>query len=161
MKHPGGILGGGVRARPRSRSSSWPCRFYDLVHTLVSHDVPTSFLLCSPEFPPGVSRIPYLALKSLLQAHGVSHDEASDAFARVVRPDLIHTFGNGASLFFPPPRRASKPRVAASLPIAESALSRWAAFGRGQQKRRLGFSHATPPGGLFQLSPGCVSLRGN
>ena len=89
LKHPGGILGGGRPGAAKKQEQQLARRFYDLVHTLVSHDVPTSFLRF-PEFARG-EQDPYLALEPLLQAHGVSHDEASDAFSRVVRPDLIHT----------------------------------------------------------------------
>ena len=89
LKHPGGILGGGRPGAAKKQEQQLARRFYDLVHTLVTHDVPT-FFLRFPEFARG-EQDPYVALEPLLHAHGVTHDEASDAFARVVRPDLIHT----------------------------------------------------------------------
>jgi len=88
-KHPGGIVGGGRPGAAKKQEQQLARRFYDLVHTLVTHDVPTYFLRF-PEFARG-DQDPYLALEPLLQAHRVTHDEASSAFARVVRPDLIHT----------------------------------------------------------------------
>jgi hypothetical protein len=88
-KHPGGILGGARPGAGQKQERQLARRFYELVHTLVTHDVPTYFLRF-PEFARG-QQDPSLALAPLLQAHGVGREEAREAFARVVRPDLIHT----------------------------------------------------------------------
>jgi hypothetical protein len=89
LKHPGGILGGARPGASKKQEQQLARRFYDLVHTLVSHDVPTYFLRF-PEFARG-QQDPYVALAPLLESHGVSHEEATAALARVVRPELIHT----------------------------------------------------------------------
>lgn len=88
VKHPGGILGGARPQAAKKQEQQLARRFYDLVYTLVCHDVPTYFLRF-PDFA-RAQQDPYLALEPLLLRHGVTHHEATEAFARVVRPELIH-----------------------------------------------------------------------
>lgn len=91
-KHPGGILGagrdGGRTARKQEQQLAR--RFYALIHTLVSHEVPVYFLRF-PEFARGQQDLDG-ALEPLLRGHGVGREEARQALARVVRPELIHDF---------------------------------------------------------------------
>jgi hypothetical protein len=89
-KHPGGILGGhqSGAAAAKQQERQLARRFYELIHTLVTHDVPI-FFLRFPEFARG-QQDPYLALLALLERHGVTHDEARLAMQEVARPELIH-----------------------------------------------------------------------
>jgi hypothetical protein len=91
-KHPGGLLGAGRDAARAGRKQEQQLarRFYELIHTLVSHEVPVYFL-CFPEFARGQQDLDSV-LEPLLRSHGVGHDEARQALARVVRPELIHDF---------------------------------------------------------------------
>ena len=91
-KHPGGLLGAGrdaARAR-RKQEQQLARRFFELIHTLVSHQVPVYFLRF-PEFARGQQDLDS-ALEPLLRGHGVGREEAMQALARVVRPGLIHDF---------------------------------------------------------------------
>jgi hypothetical protein len=92
LKHPGGILGAGRAGRSAARKQEQQLarRFYELIATLVAHDVPTYFLRF-PEFARGRQDL-YDALGPLLAAHGVTRDEAATALGRVLRPELIHDF---------------------------------------------------------------------
>ncbi len=94
-KHPGGILGagrGGDEAR-RKQERQLARRFYELVHTLVTWDVPIYFLRF-PDFAHGEQDV-YAALEPLLVRHRVTREDAEAAMARVVRPELIHDFESG------------------------------------------------------------------
>jgi hypothetical protein len=92
-KHPGGILGagrvGGAGAA-KKQEHQLARRFYELVATLVAHDVPIYFLRF-PDFARGQQDL-FTALRPLLESHGVTRAEAEAALARVVRPELIHDF---------------------------------------------------------------------
>jgi hypothetical protein len=65
-------------------------QFYQLVHALVRHEVPIYFLRF-PDFASGEQDL-HAALRSLLEAHGVSQAESSAALGRVVDPSLIRSF---------------------------------------------------------------------
>lgn len=89
-KHPGGLLGGKSRDAAKNQERQLARRFYELVHTLVSYDVPMIFLRF-PDFAQGRQDL-VCELEPLLIQHGVSTQEASAALSHVVRPDLIHDF---------------------------------------------------------------------
>jgi hypothetical protein len=94
-RHPGGVVGAGragTRAAAKRQERLLARRFYELVQTLVSYDVPIYFLRF-PEFARG-QQDPFLALKPLLESHGVTHDEAQQAMVKVLRPELIHDFSS-------------------------------------------------------------------
>ena len=91
-KHPGGVLGAGRsgRAAGKKQEQQLARRFYELVDTLVAHDVPI-FFLRFPEFARGGQDL-FAALRPLLESHGVTREESQAAMARVLRPELIHDF---------------------------------------------------------------------
>lgn len=92
LKHPGGAIGAGRggRAALAKQEQKLARQFYDLVHTLVRHDVPIYFLRF-PDFARGDQDL-FVALRPLLEAHGVRAEEAASALDAVRRPELIHDF---------------------------------------------------------------------
>jgi hypothetical protein len=97
-KHPGGILGAGqagVVVAKGKQEQRLARTFFDLVYTLVAHDVPIYFLRF-PDFALGRQDL-YTALRPLLEPHGVTHDESNQALLMVVRPDLIHNYETTSS----------------------------------------------------------------
>lgn len=84
-KTPGGLTGTDDPAR---QAEVLARQFHELVETLVHHDIPHRFL----HFP-RFARQPDYAYAQLQPALGaISREEFRAAFARVVRPELIHAF---------------------------------------------------------------------
>ena len=77
--------------RPGDQETVLAHKFYNAVFSLVSHDVPITFL----QFPKLAKDFDhfYQALGDLLLEHGVHKREAKDAFDAVTKPDRIHQFG--------------------------------------------------------------------
>ena len=86
---PGALIFG-AGSNPKSQERRLAVGFYQLVHTLVLHDIPIYFLRF-PDFARGEQDV-YAALEPLLAAHGVTAAESAAALADVARPELIHTF---------------------------------------------------------------------
>lgn len=86
--HPGGLVR--PKRAGKRQEEHLAVAFHQLVHTMLSHDVPLHFLRF-PEFARGEQDL-FLALGPLLAEHGVTREEHDAAFARVVRPDLISDF---------------------------------------------------------------------
>jgi hypothetical protein len=92
LKHPGGAIGVGQagRAALAKQEQRLARQFYELVHTLVEHEVPFYFLRF-PDFAQGRQDL-YAALRPLLVEHGVTEAECRAALEQVLRPELIHDF---------------------------------------------------------------------
>jgi len=92
FKTPGGAVGAGRggRAALAKQEQKLARQFYELVQTLVRHDVPIYFLRF-PDFARGEQDL-FTALRPLLEGHGVTAEESQSALARVLRPELIHEF---------------------------------------------------------------------
>jgi hypothetical protein len=90
-RHPGGVVGSSAGETTTGKQERQLARmFFDLVSALVAHDVPIYFLRF-PDFARGDQDL-YSALRPLLEAHGVTSEEAATALRQVVRPELIHRF---------------------------------------------------------------------
>lgn len=89
LAQPGG-LSFGARKDPEVQEEGIGVAFYRLVQTLVAFEIPIYFLRF-PEFAKGEQDL-FLALRPLLEEHGVTAAEAREALDTVARPELIHDF---------------------------------------------------------------------
>lgn len=85
-----GSLGSAGRRNPAGLEKHLAVQFYNLLHTLVQHEIPVYFLRF-PDFAVG-EQDPFVALEPLLVAHGVTADESAAALSLVSRPELVHSF---------------------------------------------------------------------
>ena len=82
---PGGLVG---TADPQKQPAVLAERFHRLVHTLVAHEIPHTFL----EFPTFARDAEYAWRKLSPIFPAITYDEFAAAFARSVQPELIHDF---------------------------------------------------------------------
>jgi hypothetical protein len=88
---PGGLVG---TSDPERQKAILAERFHELVHTLVAHEIPHTFLL----FPRFVQDADYAFehLRPLLS--GIDPGQFRAAFARTADPSLVHTFRAGQTV---------------------------------------------------------------
>lgn len=82
---PGGLLG---TSNPAQQQTVLAERFHQLVHTLVAHEIPHTFL----EFPWFARDADYAWRKLSPIFPEVTREQFAAAFARSVQPELIHQF---------------------------------------------------------------------
>lgn len=113
---PGGVFG---TSRPQDQRAVLAEMFYGLVHTLVAHDIPLTFV----EFPRMVCEPAYTFARLEYLLKGTSRDAFQAAFARVADPSLVHAFGEGAPKVarapVPPRRRGFLSRLANQIRLGE------------------------------------------
>ncbi len=85
---PGGLAG---TSDPREQKARLAEGFHQLVETLVAHDIPHVFL----HFPRFASDARYAFAKLRPVLGAIGEEEFTACFARVARPDLIHSFAGG------------------------------------------------------------------
>jgi hypothetical protein len=96
---PGGLWG---TSDPEGQRAVMAEMFHRLVHTVVAHDIPHTFIL----FPRMIADPAYTYAKLAFLVKGISPEDFGKAFGRVADPSLVHAFGPGAK---PIERRASAP----------------------------------------------------
>jgi hypothetical protein len=81
---------------PSRQEEALAVEFYKTVFPLIKHEVPTYFL----EFPRLALDADYLfqTMELLMNDHGVERSEFLMAHAKVVRPELIHTFSRSTPM---------------------------------------------------------------
>jgi hypothetical protein len=87
---PGGLWGTAQASAQRAVLAEM---FHELVHTLVSHDIPMTFI----GFPRMVTDPEYTRAKLCFLVEGAGRDRFREAFERVADPSLVHCFGSGAA----------------------------------------------------------------
>jgi hypothetical protein len=97
---PGGLWG---TADPACQRAVMAEMFHRLVHTLVAHEIPHTFIL----FPRMVADPGYAYRKLAFLVGAIGPEAFAEAFARVADPALVHAFGPGAK---PIERRESAPK---------------------------------------------------
>lgn len=85
---PGGLAG---TSDARDQKAWLAEGFHELVETLVAHDIPHVFL----HFPRFASDAHYAFEKLRPVLGGIGEEQFTACFARVARPDLIHSFAGG------------------------------------------------------------------
>lgn len=85
---PGGMVGTDDPARQKGVLAE---NFHQLIETLVAHDIPHVFL----HFPRFANDAAYAYEKLRPLLGSISQENFGAAFARVARPDLIHSFASG------------------------------------------------------------------
>ncbi len=100
---PGGLWG---TSDPEAQRAVMAEMFHRLVHTLVAHEIPHTFIL----FPRMVTDPAYAYRQLEFLMKGITEERFGAAFGRVAQPSLVHEFGPGA----PKPERreplAARPR---------------------------------------------------
>ena len=96
---PGGLLG---TSDPAAQKAVLAELFHTLVHTLVSHEIPVTFI----EFPRMVADPEYTRAKLGFLLGAVSRERFRAAFDALADPSLVHAFGPGEA------------KVARALPAA-------------------------------------------
>jgi hypothetical protein len=86
---PGGLWG---TSDPAAQRAVLAELFHTLIHTLVAHEIPITFI----GFPRMVADPDYTRAKLAFLLAGVSRDRFRAAFERLADPSLVHSFGPGA-----------------------------------------------------------------
>jgi hypothetical protein len=108
---PGGLWG---TASPSMQGAVMGEMFHKLVHTLVAHEIPHTFIL----FPRMVSDPAYTHRKlEFLMKRGITYETFLGAFKRTADPSLVHSYGQVTDE--PAPRLAEPP---AGAPIRKLPL---------------------------------------
>jgi hypothetical protein len=97
---PGGLWGTADPARQRAVLAE---HFHRLVHVLVLHEIPHTFL----HFPRLVADPGYTFQRLAFVLPGVPRADFDAAFGRIADPSLVHTFAAGAATV--PPERPAEP----------------------------------------------------
>jgi len=108
---PGGLWGTADPARQRAILAE---SFHRLVHVLVLHKLPHTFLL----FPRLVADPAYTHERLAFLLRGIARADFDAAFARIADPTLVHSFGPGGATTpaqRPPEAPARRTRLAALL----------------------------------------------
>lgn len=89
----GGRTPGGLRGTndPAQQQAVLAENFHRLMHTLVAHEIPFTFL----EFPRFVTDAKYTRRQLDWLLEGIDEETFQRAFARVARPEMIHDFSRG------------------------------------------------------------------
>jgi hypothetical protein len=96
---PGGLWGTSEPAEQRRVLAE---SFHNLVHVLVVHEIPHTFIL----FPRLVSDPAYLFARMAYVLQGISREDFDAAFSRIADPALVHEYAPGAA---PSPQQAAAP----------------------------------------------------
>jgi len=105
---PGGLWGTAQAASQRAVLAEM---FYGLIHTLVVHEIPTTFI----EFPRMVSDPSYTFLRLEFLIKGTSRAAFQTAFERTASPSLVHAFGPGAPKITRAPLPAQRKGILSKL----------------------------------------------
>lgn len=105
---PGGLWG---TSDPAAQKAVLAEMFHELVHTLVAHDIPFTFI----GFPRMVKDPDYLRVKLRFLVDGMDPAAFRAAFERVADPSLVHAFGPDAPKIVRAPRTARRRGILSRL----------------------------------------------
>lgn len=104
----GGLVG---TSQPSAQGEVLTKLFYGLIHTLVAHEIPHTFIL----FPRMVNDPAYTFEKLEYVLKGAGRDRFLGAFGRIADPSLVHSFGPGAAKIERAPLPGRRPRGLSAL----------------------------------------------